>query len=97
MGFKDVRKRLIEALRTRQYTNEERLNAASKNLLASGDVDDAFVIQLLLRCAAWEYGTSKHHFLEVDCHIFTPTLEGARWYIKAYLEPARAVFISVHP
>ena len=97
MGFRDARALLIEALRSRRYENEERSDAAEKNLLASGDVDRTFVIRLLLRCAGWEYTTSRHHFRNVDCHIFTRTMAGERWYVKAYLEPERAVFISVHP
>jgi hypothetical protein len=97
MGFKEIRAVLIEALRSRQYRNEERLDAAEKHLLASGSVDEDFVIRLLLRCPGWEYSTSRHHFYDVDCHIFTPTMDGERWYVKAYLERGRAVFISVHP
>ncbi len=97
MGFKEARASLIEALRSDLYDHEERSDAADKNLLASDVVDKEFVIQLLLRCAGWEYSTSRHHFLDVDCHIFTPTMAGNRWYVKAYLVPGLAVFISVHP
>jgi hypothetical protein len=96
MGFKDARRLLIEALQTRQYQNEERADAAEKNLLGSGGVDRAFVIRLLRRCAGWEYSTSRHHFRDADCHIFNPMLGGERWYIKAYFEHGVAVFVSVH-
>lgn len=96
MGFKDVRALLIAALRSGHFISEPRSDVEQKNLLSSGTVDEDFVIQLLPRCAGWEYGTSRHHFRDVDCHIFTPTLAGERWYIKAYFEPGHAVFISVH-
>lgn len=97
MGFKEARALLIEALRSDLYDHEQRSDGDGKNLLASGAVDPAFVIRLLLRCAGWEYSTSKHHFRDVDCHIFTPMMGGERWYVKAYLQPVGAVFISVHP
>ena len=97
MGFKDARAMLIEALRSGNYDYERREDTEHKNLLYSRRVTPEFVIDLLVRCAGWEYSTSRHHFQEVDCHIFTPVMGGERWYIKAYLEPAGAVFISVHP
>ncbi|HEX2207159.1 MAG TPA: hypothetical protein VHG93_05715 [Longimicrobium sp.] len=96
MGFKEARALLIEALRAGRFIHEERSDIDEKNLLSAGAVAPAFVIRLLLRCAGWEYRTSRHHFLDVDCHVFTPTMAGDQWYVKAYLEPGRAVFISVH-
>jgi hypothetical protein len=97
MGFKDARKLLVEALRAKEYDHERRGDIAQKNLLYAGVVTADFVTELLLRCQGWEYSTSRHHFLELDCHIFTPKKDGEQWYIKAFLEPERAVFISVHP
>lgn len=96
MGFKEARARLIEALRSGVYDVERRADAEEKNLLATREVSEEFVVRLLLRCAGWEYSTSKHHFQDEQCHIFTPMMAGDRWYIKAYFEPASAVFISVH-
>lgn len=97
MGFKDARALLIEALRLELYTHEDREDREHKNLLYSGQVTPEFVVDLLLRCAGWEYSTSRHHFHDEDCHIFTPSMGGERWYIKAYRGPAGVVFISVHP
>lgn len=97
MGFKEVRALLIEALQTAQYISEPRPDIVRKNLLFTGEVTPEFVVRLLLRCAGWEYSTSQHHFRDVECHVFTPATAGERWYIKAYFEPGRAVFISVHP
>jgi hypothetical protein len=97
MGFKDARAAVIAALRNKQLRHEGRSDIEQKNLLYNGAVTADFVADLLLRCAAWEYSTSKHYFLEVDCHIFTPVVGGQQWYIKAYLESGNAVFISVHP
>jgi hypothetical protein len=97
MGFKEARARLIEALRSDQYTHDERTGAEGKNLLASGAVTEEFVVRLLRRCAGWEYSTSRHHFRDEDCHIFTPNVGGERWYVKAYWRNGLAVFVSVHP
>jgi hypothetical protein len=87
---------LIEALQSGVYDAETRAGAAEKNLLATREVTAEFVARLLMRCAGWEYSTSKHHFRDVQCHVFTPTMAGERWYVKAYFEPPKAVFISVH-
>jgi len=97
MGFKEVRALLIEALRSGDFISEPRPDIAKKNLLYTRAVSPEFVAQLLLRCAGWEYSTSRHHFRDVECHICTPAMAGERWYVKAYFEPGRAVFISVHP
>jgi hypothetical protein len=73
MGFKEERARLIEALQSDRYTNEERSDGEEKNLLASGAVDAESIVLLLRRCAGWEYSRSRHHFRDADCHVFTPT------------------------
>lgn len=96
MGFKEIRALLIGALQSDHVISEPRPDAAEKNLLSTQEVTNEFVIHLLHRCAGWEYSTSKHHTQDVDCHVFTPSLGGQRWYIKAYLQSEWAVFISVH-
>lgn len=97
MGFKIIRALLIDALQSDRFRAEPREDIRTKNLLWAGQIDAAFVIRLLLRCDGTRYRTSEHHQLEdVECHIFTPEMEGEQWYIKAYLLPERAVFISVH-
>jgi len=99
MGFREVRVLLIEALRSANYDGEQRADVWEKNLLHTGQVNAGFVVRLLGRCAGWEYDTSPHHSLEgIWCHVFTPRLEGDRWYIKAYFRrDGVAMFISVHP
>ena len=96
MGFKEIRAFIVEALRSGRVRHEDRSGGEEKNLLNTGAVTEEFVARLLLRCAGWEYSTSRHHYQDVDCHIFTPTVRGERWYIKVYVEHGRAVFISVH-
>jgi hypothetical protein len=97
MGFKEVRTLLIDALQSGQYQHEWRSDSPTKNLLAIELVTPGFVVQLLLRCGGNDYECSKHHTREHTlCHVFTPVLDGERWYVKAYFVSARAVFISVH-
>jgi len=97
MGLKDVRSLLIDALRSERYQHEYRADMESRNLLFDEVVEPEFVIRLLQRCRGDQYACSPHHFLQrVMCHVFTPELNGERWYIKAYLLSADAVFISVH-
>lgn len=96
MGFKEYRALLVEALRSGEFISEPRRDIEQKNLLATRVVTADFVVRLLLRCAGWEYSTSRHHFRDADCHIFTPTLGGERWYVKAYWHQGLVVVVSVH-
>jgi len=98
MGFRDVRQLLIDALESGRFQHEYRADMESKNLLAVGDVTPEFVVSLLRRCPGGRHQSSPYHYdRSIQCHWFTPTCEGQRWYIKAYFLSADAVFISVHP
>lgn len=98
MGFKDARARIIEALASGQFRHEARADADEKNLLDTRKVTAGFVVRLLLRCSGTEYEARAHHLnRELVCHIFTPELEGERWYVKVYFLERDIVFISVHP
>ncbi len=100
MAFKEVRKKVIEALRDGRFSHEERSQAEGKNLLATGDVTPVNVIALLQRCRGDSYRESPHHFLPSrTVHIFKPNSASGPWYIKCYLfekDGVEAVFISVH-
>jgi hypothetical protein len=98
MGFRDVRCLLVDALESGRYQHEFRADMESKNLLAVGEVSPEFVVRLLQRCPGKRYRASPYHFdRSILCHEFTPELDGAGWYVKAYFLSADAVFISVHP
>ncbi len=100
MGFKEVRRATIQALRDGRFQHEERAQAEGKNLLASGEVSVEEVIALLQRCRGDQHRSSTHHFDRTQVvHIFRPVDGPARWYIKSYLverDGIAAVFISVH-
>ena len=44
------------------------------------------------------YSVSLHHAdASVAVHVFKPTKDGQRWYVKAYFTPDKsAMFVSVH-
>lgn len=91
---------MIKALETGSFEHEARDVLSEKNLLAIGDVDEAFVIKLLHRCRGNQYRTSPHHWdADTTVHEFKPVVEDEHWYVKAYfLESSRSrvTFISIH-
>lgn len=100
MGFSTARAAIAAALRTGDFEHETRDALAEKNLLAIGDVDQAFVLHLLHRTRGHQYSTRPHDWSrEVVVHVFRPVVGDTKWYVKAYLlddPPGRVVFISVH-
>lgn len=97
MALKDIRKLLIDCLRRGHYQHEPREALAEKNLLAIGDVNADFVIGLLRACSERNYQLVTHDVVpRIKVHIFTPEVDGERWYIKAYMISTSATFISVH-
>lgn len=96
--FKEVRNRLIDALRERRYQHEARDALAEKNLLAVGELSAEDVIVMLQRCRGTRHQAGPHDFdRSVTVHQFRPLVRGRSWYIKVYFLEEIAVFISVHP
>ena len=98
MGFRDVKAALVAALESGNYEHELREVQEEKNLLAVGDVSQAFVVELVRKTTGNEYSSSTHHAeVSVEVHVLRPMKDGTRWYVKAYFTPdSSAVFISVH-
>jgi hypothetical protein len=97
MGFKDVRKAVIEKLKTGQIQHELRNEISTKNLLSTGEKSPEDVIEMLKVCNGKQHKTFKHKdSSEVDVHEFKPILLGQQWYIKCYLIEPDVWFISVH-
>ena len=100
MGFKDVRARIILSRIEGHFQHEERAQAEGKNLLATGDISVEEIIELLRRCRGNQHQTGRHHSDSTQViHIFKPTINSIRWYIKAYIvdqDGVTAIFISVH-
>lgn len=98
MGFRDARAAVIEALRSGKFSHEARAAQSETNLLAIGDIDPDFVVDLLRRARGDQYSESRHHWeASVIVHVFRCERRGVRWYVKVYfLESSEARFISVH-
>ena len=102
MGFKDARKKAIEALKKGEFHHESRGNIDDKNLLLTGKVSVDDVIGLLRRCRGDQHSSSPHYnAASVDVHVFKPVIKEAggtetRWYIKLYFLDPDTWFNSVH-
>jgi len=100
MGFSSAKRALLAALEAGNFQHEAREVLSEKNLLAVGDVSVDEVIGIVRRARGTDYSASPHHWDPgTEVHVFQPTVEGARWYVKAYFlekPEGTAVFISIH-
>ncbi|WP_201161524.1 hypothetical protein [Phaeovulum veldkampii] len=100
LGFKEARQRVIQSLKEGLYQHEARSSIEAKNLLATGKVAVAEVVDMLRRCNGTHHTSSWHHTVKgVQVHVIKPD-KPDRWYIKFYFldpEAPETMFISVHP
>lgn len=93
MGFSTVKQEVIEALLSGDYGHEVRGDIDIKNLLSTGAVTAAAVVDIIKRSRGGDYACTPHHLAaEIDVHVITR--EG--WYIKFYFLDPQTTFISVH-
>jgi hypothetical protein len=99
MALDDIRPLLIDALtRPTGYQGEPRPDLATKNWLAVRKVTPQDVIGMLQACTERHYKSYPHMDMpRVMVHEFKPYYQKDRWFIRAYLLPSKAMFISVHP
>ncbi|WP_323830544.1 hypothetical protein [Pseudomonas sichuanensis] len=92
-GFKAVRRAVIAALEAGDYLHASRGDIEVKNLLATGAVTAAQVIDVILACNGTHYRSSPHHTVaSVEVHL----IRWHGWYIKFYFLEPDTWFISVH-
>ena len=100
MGFSSAKRAILAALETGDFQHEAREVLSDKNLLAVGDISVDGLVAILRRARGTDYSVTPHHWdPEIEVHVFRPTLDGTRWYVKAYFleQPeGTAVFISIH-
>jgi hypothetical protein len=100
MGFKEARKKVVQSLKDGLYQHEARTSIEVKNLLATGGISAAEVVNMLVKCRGQQHSTSPHHADKtIAVHVIKPDLP-AKWYIKFYFldpEAPETMFISVHP
>ena len=87
MGFKEAKRRLIEALQNVAYQHDTRKNAYAKNMLQTGRISAERLCEIVKRCQGQDHQTSPHHGdRNVEVHILVR--EG--WYLKFYSPPLKA-------
>ena len=97
MGFKEVKKKVIECLDNGFVIHEARNNIDIKNLLSTGAVSISEVTTIIGRARGNDYSSSAHHFdSDIDVHIIKTNHSAKDWYIKWYFTEPDCVFISVH-
>jgi hypothetical protein len=97
MGFKQVKTKVLECLKTGHILHEERDSIDIKNLLSTGVVSVEEVMEIIGRARGNDYSSSPHHFDDkIDVHVINTTCLGRSWYIKWYFTEPDSVFISIH-
>lgn len=97
MGFKTIKRQIIECLQEGNVLHEERNNIDVKNLLSTGVVSLDEVANIIGRSRGDNYTYSPHHCdVSIDVHIIKTKHSGTDWYIKWYFIEPDCVFISVH-
>jgi hypothetical protein len=92
-GYKAVRKAIIAALKLGNYQHEARAGIDAKNLLSTGVVSAADVIDIIKRSDGSNHECSPlHGYMTVDCHV----IKAGGWYVKFYFLDPATIFISVH-
>ncbi|MBP2167343.1 hypothetical protein J2125_000535 [Erwinia toletana] len=97
MGFRDVKREAIRCLLDGAYDHENRINISVKNMFATGQIDQAGVIELIRKTSGEDYLCTPHHQnADIDVHILRPWKSGCYWYVKFYFIEPDLIFISVH-
>lgn len=93
IGFKEAKRRAIEALRNRTYQIAQRQQIETKNLLYDNAVSEEDVIEVIIKCRGQDHEMRPHDTVKtVDVHI----LKKDGWYIKFFFLDPETFFLSVH-
>ena len=91
IGFNDAKKRVTEAIQSKRFRHEHRVDA-QKNLLATGELSLEEAVAILSKTRGSEASSSRHHFDPIlKIWVFQPV----GWYIKFYFLE-ECLFISFH-
>ena len=96
MGFREAKRRVLEALRSGAYQSESRDDIETKNALHTGEITEVALRRIIEACSGEDHSVSPHHTVR---HTEVHVLRKVGWYVKFYfLETADpgTIFISVH-
>jgi hypothetical protein len=93
MGFREAKRRLLEALDSGSFQHAVRDEIDEKNLLLTGKISAGEVRDIVLRCNGSHHSEAPHHMIPgIPVHV----LRRDGWYIKFYFIDADTFFLSVH-
>lgn len=93
IGFREVKRVVLASLASGNYQHAARGSIDTKNLLQTGHVTAAEIADVIRRCRGQHLRKTPHHQITgLDVHV----LIRDGWYIKLYIVPDGAIFISVH-
>ena len=93
IGFKEAKRRAIEALRNKTYQVAQRQEIETKNLLYANAVSEEDIIAVISKCRGQDHEMRPHDMIKtIDVHI----LRKDGWYIKFYFLDPDTFFLSVH-
>ena len=93
MGFKEAKRRVLEALAEGDFLNDVRDKIDEKNLLHTGEMTAEDVMEIVNMCNGTHHVEAPHHAAAgVSVHV----LRRDGWYIKFYFIDEETHFLSVH-
>lgn len=97
MRLRDVKCKAIHCLTEGTYEHQVRADIDVKNLFATGQISEEWVIALITQTSDDQYQCSPHHQdNSIDVHVLKPRRLGHRWYVKFFFLEPDIIFISVH-
>jgi hypothetical protein len=96
MGFKDAKRKFLQALKDGEIQHESR--EWGKNWLAEEQISLDEAISIFSQARGQDSPDStRHHFdPDVEVWVFKPRYHGERWYIKGYLLEGELHILELH-
>ena len=93
MAFRAAKKQVLDALTNGSFLHEARNEIDEKNLLSTGAITPAELIDIIKRCNGTHHSESPRHAVN---SVSVNVLKKDGWYIKFYFLDPNVMFISVH-
>lgn len=94
MGFRQIKRKIVEAIRIGPVQHEARRSIDTKNYLLNGSLSPEALIDLLKNARGNEHREDRHH---ADGSVTVHIVKTRGWYIKFYFLEPDAWFLRVHP